>query len=281
MGQPLYISANGTGVPDPYGPGFSTDIGWAINNPWDYVYAQFVGAGALPKINWQPAGYPAAVINMGKSVTALRTEVIRLVKLHENDGSSPVGYPLILGGYSQSAVAMGQVLVQDILPSTGVLHNRLDDVLKRGGIINFGDPLRCPGKANGNLVAGLPLPKKEDGSTTGGIAGPADLTPDQTPDCLLSCALDGDLYAAAPVGDDPWKHEADAGYVGTLIYNMIQSMGVLSLLKIALALKVPIGMVQEIYNGMKFAAAGTGAPHWQYGPFVPAMVQWVLNRIEV
>jgi hypothetical protein len=277
--QPLYVSANGTGVPDPFGPGFSTDIGFAVNSPWDYVMAQLVGTGALPKIGWQPCGYPAAVTNMGKSVQALRSEVVFQVKRHENDGSCPVGYPLVLGGYSQSAIGMTQVWVKDILPPNGVLHNRLDDVEKRGGLILFGDPTRCPGIANGHLVAGFPMPTEEDGAVTGGIAGPGDLRANETPDCLLSCALDGDLYAACPVGEDPWSHEDKTGKVETRIYDFIMKTGFVSFLSIALALEAPIGMVKAIINGMVFAAAGPAAPHWQYGPFVPAMVGWLLNRI--
>jgi hypothetical protein len=41
-----------------------------------------------------------------------------------------------------------------------------------------------------------------------------------------------------------------------------------------------IALVHAIFNGLTFAAAGTSAPHWQYGPFVPAMVDWILQFIS-
>jgi hypothetical protein len=287
VGKPLIITVNGTGVPDPFGPGFSGDVGRAVNDPWNDIYAEFVGQQAANKINWQPIGYPAAVFPMKPSVEVGRTEVNAQITRHERDGSCPVGYPLFLSGYSQGAIVTGEVWVHDILSPNGIHHNRLNDVLDRGGIINFGDPLRSPGIAHGNEVAGLPVPGQLDGQTTGGIAGPEDLTPNQTPDCLLSCALLGDLYAAAPVGDDPWKHEPEVGKIETRIYQMVLNGGIAGFLKNAeiiveeygQPLSTSIALVHAIFNGISFAAKGTNAPHWQYGPFVAPMAGWVLGRI--
>ena len=269
--QPLLLTVNGTGEPDPFGPGFAGDIGRALGfDPWQALQANISGVYYDSPIEWQPIGYPAAVTPMGPSVLAGRAEVNRQIS------ARPVGTPLFLSGYSQGAIVTGQVWAYDILSPAGIHHDRLPDVK---GIINFGDPLRCPGVAHGNEVAGQPVPKTLDGVTTGGIAGPADLTPDQTPDFLLSCALDGDLYASAPVGDDPWHHEAQAGRVETSVYNVIQKATILDLLQVAEDLFVPIGLVEAIINGLTFAAAGTNAPHWKYGPFVPAMVDWILKHI--
>ena len=278
MGQrrPLFISVNGTGVPDPFGPGFSGDIGRALSDPWRDILVEFVGATmqTANTVSWQPTGYPAAVAPMGPSVAAGRVAICENIA-HQH---TP-GYPLFLSGYSQGAIAVGQTYVNDFLNPSGIYHSRLPD-LQAGGIINFGDPLRCPGIARGNEVAGLPAPSKLDGVTTGGIAGNKDLKPEQTSDNLLSCALDGDLYAAAPVGDDPWSNEAKPGLVETSIYNIIMQASFGSLLKIASDLALPLATIQAIYNGLKFAAAGTNAPHWQYGPFIPSMVDWVRERVR-
>ncbi|WP_062906275.1 cutinase family protein [Mycobacterium avium] len=232
--------------------------------------ASFWGEQFLNKYYWQPVGYPASVFPMNPSVEAGRAEVNRQI------GLRPKGTKLAFSGYSQGALVVNEVWVFDILDPKGIHHDRLDDVV---GIVNFGDPMRCPGVANGNKVAGLPMPSKLNGQTTGGIAGPRDLTPEQTPDFLLSCALDGDLYAAAPVGDNPWGDESQVGRVETRVYNFIESGKVTDFFKIALALGAPIAMVQGVFNGMKFAAQGVNAPHWKYDPFVPAMVDWLLGRV--
>jgi hypothetical protein len=269
---PLLITVNGTGIPDPFGPGFSGDIGRAFAiDPWQAISDQFTGVSTpASPLFWQPIGYSAAVTPMAPSVAGGRAEVNRQI------GLRPKGTPLFLSGYSQGAIVTGQVWALDILAPNGVHHERLGDVR---GIINFGDPLRCPGIAHGNEVAGLPLPKKLDGQVTGGIAGPADLTAAQTPDFLLSCALDGDLYAAAPVGQSPWNAESSVGKVETNIYDIIQQPTFSDVISIAKDLGMPIGTVEAIYNALLFFGQGVNAAHWAYGPFVPAMVNWILSRI--
>jgi hypothetical protein len=269
---PILITVNGTGIPDPFGPGFSGDIGRAFAiNPWQLVADKLDGlVTPAPPLFWQPIGYPAAVTPMAPSVATGRAEVNRQIAMR------PKGTPLFLSGYSQGAIVTGQVWVLDVLSPSGVHHDRLSDVK---GIIQFGDPLRCPGIAHGNEVAGLPLPKNRDGQVTGGIAGPADLTAAQTPDFLLSCALDGDLYAAAPVGSSPWNSESSVGKVETNIYDIIEQPSFLDVISIAKDLAMPIGTVEGIFNALLFFGQGTNAAHWKYQPFVQPMVDWILSRI--
>jgi hypothetical protein len=271
--RPLLVTVNGTGVPDPFGPGFSGDLGRAFQiNPWQVIADQLDGLATPPPIlDWQPIGYPAAVSPMAPSVAAGRAEVIRQITMR------PVGTPLFLSGYSQGAIVTGQVWALDILNINGVLHNRLGDVK---GIINFGDPLRCPGIAHGNEVAGFALPKTLDGQVTGGIAGPADLTPTQTPSFLLSCALDGDLYGAAPVGSSPWNTESKVGKVETNIYDIVEQPSLGDVVSIAKDLGMPIGTVEGIYNALLFFGQGTNAAHWQYGPFVQPLANWIADQIN-
>lgn len=280
--RPVLITGNGTGVPDGFGPGFSADVGRAFEvNPWQGVANLIDGLQPPnpPPVFWQPIGYPAAVFPMNKSVEKGRAEVNRQI------GLRPKGTPIFLSGYSQFAIVTGEVWVKDILDPKGVHHDRLSDVK---GIINFGDPLRCPGIAHGNEIAGFAAPTKLDSQTTGGISGPQCLTVDQTPDFLLSCALDGDLYAAAPVGDDPWKNEPLVGQIETRIYGFIESGSILTgFLAVAKGIAQEFGhplsntiaLVHAIFNGMKFASAGPSAPHWQYEPFVPPMINWILSQI--
>lgn len=270
MNQPVFISVEGTAIPDPFGPGFSGDIGRALSDSWNTVIASFWGEEFLNKYYWQPIGYPAATFPMTPSVEDGRAEVNRQI------GLRPKGTKLALSGYSQGALVVNEVWAYDILDPNGIHHDRLGDVV---GIVNFGDPMRCPGVANGNKVAGFPMPTKRNGVTTGGIAASQCLTKAQTPDFLLSCALDGDLYACAPVGDNPWGSTPATGKVENYIYKFVESGKVLDFFKIGLSLFHPIGMVKAIWNGIKFAAAGPAAPHWQYGPFVPAMVDWLLAQV--
>lgn len=280
MARPVLITVNGTAVPDPFGPGFSGDIGRAMQvNPWRVVCDKLDGlAPVLPEYDWQPIGYPAATFPIGPSVQAGRAEVVSQIRRR------PRGTKTALSGYSQGALVVDAVWEDDILNPAGVLHERLDDVV---GIVNFGDPERCPGIANGNKVAGLALPAKLNGQTTGGIAGPRCLTAAQTPDFLLSCALDGDLYAAAPVGDNPWSAESGVGAIETRIYNFVLSGSFQDFLANAkvlaelftMPLQTVIALGEAIFNGMKFLVQGQSAPHWKYEPFFPAVVDWLRSQV--
>ena len=147
-----YLSVNGTGV-DMW-TGFPADIGRALDDERFY---------------WQPIGYPGATFPMGPSVDAGVTELLNQINLHPGQ--------LVLCGYSQGALVVAKAWRDHIL--NGSLNHRLPDVI---GIITFGDPMRCPGIANGNVFAGQGLPQDLDGQTTGGIAGPDCLTPDEHPD---------------------------------------------------------------------------------------------------
>ena len=276
MSQPVLLTVNGTGVPDPAGPGFSSDLGRALGlvNPWEVVANKLDGLMTPESaVKWVGVPYPAATVPMMPSVEAGRAELVRQIQM------LPMGTPIFLSGYSQGAICTARAWALDCLPTNGVLHNRLNDIR---GIIQFGDPVRCPGIANGNLVAGLPLPKNLDGCVTGGIAGPADLTPAQTPDFYLSCALDNDLYAAAPVapvGGLVWTAESRVGDVETGIYNIIMQPTFRDLVAIAKDFFMPIATVEGAYNALTFFAAGTQAPHWQYQPFIAPMCDWILSRI--
>lgn len=232
-----------------------------VASGWQIVADKLDGLATISPVRWFPINYPAVLYPMAPSVQSGRENLIAAIQTAPG--------PFVLCGYSQGAIVTDVVWSQDILANAGVLHGRLPDV---AAIFNFGDPLRCPGIANGNLLAGIPLPVYLDGVVTGGIAGPADLTPQQTPDFFYSFALDGDLYASAPVGTDPWTAEAPAGFVETSIYNVVQQATVIDVIALAEDLAVPVGLVEAIINGLTFAAAGANAPHFRYGPYVPTVV---------
>lgn len=243
------LTVNGTGVADPSGPGLAADLARALLDEAEGMWA------------WQPVGYPAATFPMGPSVRTGRTELC--AQIRRNPG------PVALSGHSQGALIVATVWRDDILAADGVLHHRLADI---AAIVNFGDPMRCPGLANGNAFAGKPLPRNNKRFVSGGIAGPGNLTPEQTPDFLLSFADDGDLYTCAPTGLDPWNGETEVGHHERIVFDVVQNATDPSVSAIATEvaemLDKPVEqivpMVQSIANGAFFLGAGVGGPHGQY-----------------
>lgn len=286
------VSVNGTGSPDPFGPGFAGELCSQLD---DEVWF------------WAPAGYPAETVNMGASVQTGIDNVVALVLQYH------AGAPLITGGtasgrialagYSQGAMVTDRVWRDECLNPAGRLHARYlaGDII---AIVNFGDPLRAPGICNGNVRAGFPIPQPLDGAVTGGIAGPDDLTPEQTPAFLMSCNNDGDLYGSAPVGATPWVKQTGVGHDETLVFLLLQATNITNLFAlgqeavaaITEAVTDPtaligeslgallgqgvaveshvIALVQALYNGGLFFAEAQG-PHVSYDPFMPAMVDFV------
>lgn len=259
------ITANGTAVPNGDGFGFPADLARALEELADGMWV------------WRWLDYPAATFPMGPSVDVLIAACVAMIKATPGK--------IVLAGYSQSAIAMAYVWRDHIRNPNGDLHDRLDDV---GAVIAWGNPVRAPGVAHGNELAGVPVPGKLDGHTTGGIAGPNCLTPEE---CLhpvtgkpivLDFANFGDLYAAAPVGDTPWVKETVVGHNETLIYEAVLNFDGHDLLalaaKLAEVMMQPLAqilpLVQAIWNGLTFFAQGMRAPHWTYdaGPAVRHML---------
>lgn len=302
--QHVIITVNGTGSPDPFGPGFAGELGSQVDQELFF---------------WQPVGYPAATFPMGPSVDVGVSEVVRLVPLYAM--SAQWSGKIVLSGYSQGAMVVDKVWRDEILSPSGRLHALAQSgAIEVIGIVNFGDPMRAPGICNGNVAAGFPIPAPLDGYVTGGIAGPGDLTPAQTPPFLMSCNNDGDLYGAAPVGTAPWTQQTGVGLDETLIFNIVQNFDVANIIAIvqeALAIigispgaintnlitdlvkgviagggglsSVPstgavsiahvVALVEALMNGGMFVASGF-SPHGAYEQYMPAMVQWV-NKVGV
>lgn len=243
------FTVNGTGVPDPFGPGFPADLGRTMDR---------ISPGLF---YWQPIGYPAAVYPMRPSVEAGAEELVTQIDRHPGR--------IVLSGYSQGALVTNAVWRDEILAEGGRLHHRLDEVI---AIITYGDPQRCPGIARGNTYARQPVPKKLNGHVTGGIAGPDCLTPEQTPEFFLSFANNGDLYSSAPVGDEPWNTQTEVGYNQTMIYEAVMEFNGTDFMKLVAEITSVVTMptvnviplVQAIWGGLTFFGKGTRAPHWTY-----------------
>lgn len=257
--------------------GYPADAGRYLTE-WQQVWKQLTGQ--QPKFYWQGAEYPSATFPMRPSILAGWEEVVNLLLNKHTSG------PFVLDGYSQGAIVVCMVWREEILNPAGRLHHRLNDCR---GVITYGNPMRAPGIAYGNTkLWGKPAPKKLDGHTTGGIAGPTNLKPEECvfPEghplegkpAVYDFALDGDLYAAAPVGDEPWDKETDVGHNQTLIYEMVMDFNGGDIFAFAKQAAKIVGkplsqilpLVQAMWNAVKFFGAGTGAPHWQYdaGPAI-------------
>ncbi len=179
---------------------------------WDADFtAEIAGAVNGHGYYWQGVSYPAATFPMGPSVKQGIEEMVRLIS------AKPGTFAIM--GYSQGAIVTCKLWRDEIMNPNGRLHDRLGDIFAH---VSFGNPMRCPGIANGNGLAGLPPLKNEFGYLTGGIAGPDDLTPWQTPWWHADFAKNGDLYATCPTGPDPWANEAPPGEMQTAIYKMVQ-----------------------------------------------------------
>jgi hypothetical protein len=225
-------------------------------------------------------GYPAVTIPMWPSVQIGRANLIYAIQLYASAykalHGSYDGMVLVLSGYSQGAMVTDQVWVLDFLAPTGVLNYLLPYVWR---MYNFGDIFRTPGIAWGNALAGLPQSIQQDGVETGGIGGSLDLTVAQTnyqaPDgqpVVQSSSNLGDIYGSCPVGLNPWTAIAPAGSVGNTFFKIVMQPTFVDVIEVPLILTKLGGSFEELINGLKFAAEGTNAPHWQYFPQMDAVV---------
>lgn len=183
--RPMLFTVCGTAVPWWIGP--DADMARAVENLY----------------KWQPIGYPAQAFPMGPSIIAGKVELRNQMALHrpmvERSGCA-------LGGYSQGAVIISEVFMEDILPPGGSLNWVLPHLKKA---VTWGNPSReldkvWPDFARGQRVAGW---------GTSGVAHPSERMRN-TPDWWRDYAHDGDLYAAS--------RQDEAGEDKTAIWRIVR-----------------------------------------------------------
>ena len=166
--------------------GYPAEVGRAVGDTWFF----------------QPVSYPAATFPMNPSVQAGRAELKRLIR--ERPGK------IALAGYSQGAIVTTLTWLLDIRNPAGELHDRLDDVVAS---VTWGNPCREQGKANGNKLAGIPIPEGR---------GIADTLLTDTPDWWLDFAHGGnsklgrDIYTDTP--------NDDTGEMMTSVFRVVQDV---------------------------------------------------------
>lgn len=255
---PTVIFPDGNG----YWCGFSSGIAGGLMAVADGLWQErFIGYSA-PTVPMQPG------VIEGASHLANSTEYDALL-WKQSHGGSLDGFVAAITGYSQGAMVVMYWFVNYVL-KPGAPQAYLLPYIYR--IYLFGDPYRYPGIAHGNALIGMSESIIEDGVESGGIGCSLDYSIDianmKAPDgawLVYSCANKGDIYACAPIGLNPAK-PAPPGKTANLIFNEITQPGIKNTVSIAKALFTPVGTVEEIFNGMKFAAQGVNAPHWQYFP---------------
>ena len=203
------------------------------------------------KYYFQPTAYPADPFPMWPSIQTGRNEAIRLLTEEHPAGD------IRIAAYSQGAVIASLLWQEDILPAGGVLHHRLDDVKQ---VVTWGNPCREKGVANGNKLAGWPIPEGR------GIMSAEHRLKD-TPDWWLDFAHGAnsqwgrDLYTDVP--DD-----AEGEWETTICSIVMGHYWLESIINEAI--RVTRRPLREIYAGIEalisagmFFGAGTG-PHISY-----------------
>lgn len=190
----------------------------------------------------QPVWYPAKPYPMNRSVEAGVAEHVRLMKLRDPRHEWAGVY------YSQSAIVWYHVF-QKMLPG-GELEAYMPSWRCT---VTFGNPCRERGVANGNMLAGLPIPKGR------GIAPYRFVNTDAR---QLDFAHVGDLYTDTP--------EGKAGEDITSVYNVVfeRWLGTNTLIEQLLEIaSSPVRRAPEtvkaIARAVKFFGSGT-APHINY-----------------
>jgi hypothetical protein len=227
-------------------------------------------------------GYPALTANMGASaaVGALNT-ALRIDAFAKSYFAQFGYYPQIwVVGWSQGAWVLDLVWRQYVLASNGLL-NYLKNYF--WSIYNYGDVFRCSAISRGNDYGGFAPPGKVDNDVDGGIAGPEQLTVDETniiaPDgrfVIKSFNHHGDLYGDAPMGANPQKSLPAAGKVEYSFFKMIETTSAFTIVSGFMGdILHVIGDVEAAANAIKFFSAAQNAPHFNYWD----EMTWVANDI--
>jgi hypothetical protein len=222
---------------------------------------------------WAGVSYPGAAFPMWPSVAEGIQKMASLI------ASTPGTFAM--AGYSEGAIVSCRVWRDYILNPNGQLHDRLNDII---GHLSWGNPLRCPTIANGNVLANIPIPGSRDGFATGGISGPDDLTSWQTMPWHIDFAHEGDLYTDCPVGLDPWSNEAPPGAMETAIYKLVAEGNITGrdslLLAIGELLTQPfeeiVPLIEALINGIQFL--GNMNTHNDYTETMVHAADWLTAR---
>lgn len=237
---------------DGWGAGFpNTALGGLINVADGLCYVESIGYPAVTTPMLPSAQIGAH--NLGIGVRAFSDEFLAAFGFRPG---------IITEEWSQGTMA-GDIWWRDmILNPDSPDHELLPTIYRR---YCYGQPWRAQDISIGDDRAGLPGPGLMNGKPTAGVGGTKyNLTEAQTlvkaPDgvnVINGFNNHGDLYGAAP------NPSTSAGQVEAGFADMI-FRGTVSIVAIGGDLFKIIGDIEAGYNTLKFFAAGTNAPHFQY-----------------
>jgi hypothetical protein len=234
--RPVLLTVCGSGVPWWIGP--DADTARAVENLY----------------RWQPVGYPATPVPMGKSIAAGKVELATQFTLHRDQ---VVRNGAALLGYSQGAIVATELFAEQIRPPSGALHWALPHLRKA---CMWGNPCREKGRVHPD-AGGPPSPPNHQG-VTGNL-----LT--DTPSWWREYSHLGDLYSSCP--DDESSENRTA--IWQIIRNGDAVRGPNSLLRQVMelagvsrdadAISEVIGMFKAMVDAATFFGKGT-KPHLNY-----------------
>lgn len=238
---PIMFTVCGTGVPWWVGPDadLARDLEYIWKTKPDGLF------------RWQPIGYPAKPIPMGRSITEGKNELLNQLELHREQVEK---FGAVFVGYSQGAVITSEVW----------------EKMKRDGhwavphifaAVTFGNPSREFGKVWPDFAPG----QRVAPANTSGVAYPADRLKN-TPEWWRDYAHDGDLYATAAQGD--------SGQDKTAIWRIIRGEQFLvgpdtlaeQVMEIASNPFKALGAFRAMFDALNFFGKQL-VPHTSYNPW--------------
>lgn len=205
------------------------------------------------RYRWQPIGYPAQPIPMARSIAAGKAELTRQMDVWRDRIESS---GMALAGYSQGAIVVSELYLDEIRPPSGRLHWAAPHIR---AAVTWGNPCRERGKVWPD--AGGPPSKPGRGGVTPVLMN-------DTPSWWRDYAHAGDLYTDSP--DD------ESGENRTAIWQIIRNGNLISgpdsLIRQVIELTGTtdasqtaelIGAAKAMIDALVFFARRTG-PHLNY-----------------
>lgn len=234
--RPVLFTVCGTGVPWWVGP--DADTARAV----EYKY------------RWQPIGYPATAIPMGKSIQAGKDELENQFHIHREQ---VVAYGAALLGYSQGAIVVSELFEEQIRPIGGRLRWAYLHLTKA---CTWGNPSREKGKVWPD-AGGPPASPHTQGVVENRMI--------DTPDWWRDYAHRGDLYTDSPADQSGenrtaiWKLIRDGDFTRGPDSLLRQVLEVTGAVRDGSRIVEITGMVKAMMDALVFFGKKT-VPHTSY-----------------